>query len=99
LHTIQYGMALGVRSGSNAAEEITSPGAESGRAQRVARLLRLVSEATAELAAEFEHGNAVVLAAPVRVPRGRAVRAVAVPQNVIDLDVQAARRALRRAGL
>jgi hypothetical protein len=61
---------------------------------RVAELLRVVSQATAELADEFDRTADTLPKKPVRRPRP-----IAFPQNVNDLDVQAARRALRRAGL
>jgi hypothetical protein len=67
------------------------------RGRRVAELLRVVSQALAELAREFEatHQNVT----PRARTRRRRARDVAVPANVTDIDVQAARRALRRAGL
>jgi hypothetical protein len=61
---------------------------------RVAELLRVVSQATAELADEFDHADDTLPKKPARRPR-----AIALRQKVNDLDVQAARRALRRAGL
>lgn len=61
---------------------------------RMAQLLRVVSQATAELADEFDQAEETLAKKPARRPR-----AIAIPQKVNDLDVQAARRALRRAGL
>jgi hypothetical protein len=69
------------------------------RRHRVAELLRVVSQATADLAAEFDRHDR---SAPPRTRRGirrRHKRVLAVPEHVTDLDVAAARRALRRAGL
>lgn len=64
------------------------------RQRRVAELLRVVGHAMTELAEEFER-NAVDHGRPAR----HRHRAVAVPEAVTDLDVQAARLALRKAGL
>ncbi len=66
--------------------------------RRVAELLGVVSKAMAELAEEFT--DDAEPAAPQRQPTARRrERAVLVPAHVSDLDVAAARRALRRAGV
>ena len=64
--------------------------------RRVAELLRVVSQATAELATVFEatHGPSQTVPSPKR----RRHRSVRLPSAVSDADVAAARRALRRAG-
>jgi hypothetical protein len=68
-------------------------GNEGERSHRVAELLRVVSQVTADLAAEFDTGDR---SAARRTPRGirrRHKRVVAAPEHVTDLDVAAARRA------
>ncbi len=66
--------------------------------RRVAELLGVVSKAMAELAEEFSSEAATN--APQRRPTPRRrERSVVVPMDVSDLDVAAARRALRRAGV
>ena len=67
---------------------------ESARQRRVAELLRVVGHAMTELADEFERD-----VVPQDRPSRRRCRTVAVPEAVTDLDVQAARLALRKAGL
>jgi hypothetical protein len=64
--------------------------------RRVAELLGVVSKAMAELAEEF---SSEPDAAPRRPTPRRRERSVVVPMDVSDLDVAAARRALRRAGV
>ncbi len=69
--------------------------------RRVAELLGIVSKAMAELAEEFDEERegdpSVAAVRPTR--RRRRERVMPVPMNVSDLDVAAARRALRRAGI
>lgn len=67
---------------------------EPARQRRVAELLRVVGHAMTELAEEFER-DTVDHSRPAR----HRHRAVVVPETVTDLDVQAARLALRKAGL
>jgi len=66
--------------------------------RRVAELLGVVSKAMAELAEEFS-SEPVADAAQRRPVARRRERSVVVPTNVSDLDMAAARRALRRAGV
>jgi hypothetical protein len=65
--------------------------------RRVAELLRVVSQAMAELAVEFDRASASSGGQSQRARRRPAT--VPVPEHVTDIDVAAARRALRRAGL
>ena len=66
--------------------------------RRVAELLGVVSKAMAELAEELSSEDATSV--PQRPPTSRRrERSVVVPRDVTDLDVAAARRALRRAGI
>jgi hypothetical protein len=80
--------------------EVKEQGGNQGeRPHRVAELLRVVSQATAELAAEFDRSGDGGVERMRGGVRRRRQRSIAVPQHVTDLDVAAARRALRRAGL
>lgn len=71
-------------------------GPEMAQCRRIAGLLRVMSDAMAELADEFDHDAAAQTEAA---NRRRRSRTVTVPETATDLDVQAARRALRKVGL
>ena len=94
---MRYVLTMVAKSGS-LAKQHTPGGAklasEPARQRRVAELLRVVGHAMTELAEEFDRDA---------VEDGRSARhrhrAVAIPETVTDLDVQAARLALRKAGL
>lgn len=94
---MRYAQLMVAKLGSLAKQHVPGGGklaSEPARQHRVAELLRVVGHAMTELAEEFER-DAVDHGSPTRHRR----RAVAVPETVTDLDVQAARLALRKAGL
>lgn len=94
---MRYVSSMVAKLGSLASQQAPGGGKlvpESARQRRVAELLRVVGHAMTELADEFERD-----AVPQGRPGRRRCRAVAVPEAVTDRDVQAARLALRKAGL
>lgn len=91
---MRYVLSMVAKSGSLAKQHAPGGGklaSEPARQRRVAELLRVVGQAMTDLAEEFERDHSR--------PARHRPRAVAVPETVTDLDVQAARLALRKAGL